>query len=64
MSDIEKIRQEIERLKKILEESTYYLDNSQQALGYSFALDDLEDFIDSLPEDQDKTNELPRYYGD
>ena len=51
MSNIEKIRQEIERLKKILEESTYYLDNSQQALGYSFALDDFKKFIDSLPED-------------
>lgn len=64
MSNIENIKAEIKRLKKILEESTYYLDNSQQALGYSFALDDLEDFIDSLPEEQDKTNELPRFYGD
>lgn len=52
MSNIEKIRQEIERLKKILEESTYYLDNSQQALGYSFALDDFKEFIDSLPEEK------------
>lgn len=50
MTNIEKIRQEIERLKKILEESTYYLDNSQQALGYSFALDDFKEFIDSLPD--------------
>lgn len=55
MTDIEKIRQEIERLKKILEESTYYLDNSQQALGYSFALDDFKEFIDSLPEKPDKS---------
>ena len=52
MSNIEKIRQEIERLKKILEESTYYLDNSQQALGYSFALDDFKELIDSLPEEK------------
>lgn len=52
MSNIEKIRQEIERLKKIFEESTYYLDNSQQALGYSFALDDFKEFIDSLPEEK------------
>ena len=51
MGNIEKIKAEIKRLKKILEKSTYYLDNSQQALGYSFALDDLEDFIDSLPEE-------------
>ena len=52
MSNIEKIRQEIKRLKKILEESTYYLDNSQQALGYSFALDDFKEFIDSLSEEK------------
>ena len=52
MTNIEKICQEIERLKKILEESTYYLDNSQQALGYSFALDDFSAFIDSLPEEK------------
>ena len=61
MSNTEKIRQEIERLKKILEESTYYLDNSQQALGYSFALDDFDTFIDSLPEETSyvyDTNEL------
>ena len=51
MSNIDKIKAEIERLKKILEESTYYLDNSQQALGYSFALDDFKEFIDSLPEE-------------
>ena len=52
MTQKELIRQEIERLKKILEESTYYLDNSQQALGYSFALDDFKEFIDSLPEEK------------
>ena len=52
MKNIKKIRQEIKRLKKILEESTYYLDNSQQALGYSFALDDFKEFIDSLPEEE------------
>ena len=52
MSNIEKIKVEIERLKKILEESTYYLDNFQQALGYSFALDDFKEFIDSLPEEK------------
>ena len=51
MNNIEKIKAEIERLKKILEESTYYLDNSQQALGYSFALDDFKEFIDSLQEE-------------
>lgn len=57
MSNTEKIKAEIERLKKILEESTYYLDNSQQALGYSFALDDFKEFIDSLPEEKPLTVE-------
>lgn len=52
MSNIEKIRQEIERLKKLLEESIYAHDNSQQALGYSFALDDFKEFVDSLPEEK------------
>ncbi len=53
MSSIkETIKAEIKRLKKILEESTYYLDNSQQALGYSFALDDFKEFIDSQPEEK------------
>ena len=61
MSNIEKIRQEIERLKKLLEVSTYYLDNSQQALGYSFALDDLEDFIDSLPDEEPKHKSKPLF---
>ena len=56
---LELIKAEIERLKKILEESTYYLDNSQQALGYSFALDDFKEFIDSLPEETSyDTNDL------
>lgn len=57
MNEIEKIRQEIERLKKLLEESTYYLDNSQQALGYSFALDDFNEFLDTLSEEPDKSLE-------
>ena len=61
MSNIEKIRQEIKRLKKLLEVSTYYLDNSQQALGYSFALDDLEDFIDSLPDEEPKHKSNPLF---
>ena len=52
MNNIDIIRQKIEGLKKTLEESTYYLDNSQQALGYSFALDDFKEFIDSLPEEK------------
>lgn len=49
---LELIKAEIERLKKILKESTYYLDNSQQALGYSFALDDFKELLDSLPEEK------------
>lgn len=57
MDKITRIRQEIERLKKLLEESTYYLDNSQQALGYSFALDDFNEFLDTLSEEPDKSLE-------
>ena len=57
MDKIVLIRQEIERLKKLLEESTYYLDNSQQALGYSFALDDFNEFLDTLSEEPDKSLE-------
>ncbi len=56
--DAEKLVAEIERLKKLLEGSTYYLDNSQQALGYSFALDDFDEFIDTLPEQEHPIYEL------
>lgn len=61
MSDIEKIRQEIERRKKICkniferESDTYYQ-------GKAVAYGELLPFIDSLPKSED--NELPRYYGD
>ena len=71
MSNIEQIKAEIERLKKLLEVSNYYLDNSQQALGYSFALDDFSAFIDSLPdepvdyaEELKKCKDNPLYFYD
>lgn len=48
MDKIEKIRQEIKELVELLEDHNYYLDNSEQALGYSAALDDIEKFLDSL----------------
>lgn len=56
--DAEKLVAEIERLKKLLEGSTYYLDNSQQALGYSFALDDFDEFLDTLPDQEHPIYEL------
>ena len=46
----EQICAEIERLKKEVEDHNYYLDTPSQGLGYSFALDDILSFIDSLPE--------------
>lgn len=61
MSNIEQIKAEIERLKKLLEVSNYYLDNSQQSLGYSFALDDFEDFIGSLPDENNPEPYNPVY---
>lgn len=51
MDKIQKIRQEIGRLKGRLKNSNYYLDNSQQAVGYSFALDDFNEFLDTLSEE-------------
>ena len=50
MSIKEQICAEIERLKKEVEDHNYYLDTPSQGLGYSFALDDILSFIDSLPE--------------
>ncbi len=54
MDKIEKIRQKIKELRELLEDHNYYLDNSEQALGYSAALDDIEEFLDTLSEEPDK----------
>lgn len=54
MDKIEKICQEIGRLKGLIDDSNYYLDNSEQAVGYESALDDLNEFIGNLSEEPDK----------
>ena len=61
MSNIEKIRQEIELLRREIDDHNYYLDNSEQALGYSAALDDIEKFIDSLPDENNPEPYNPVY---
>ena len=48
MDKIEKIRQEIKQLRKLIDDHNYYLDNSEQALGYGLALDDIGQFLDTL----------------
>lgn len=56
MSNIEKIHQEIEWLRREIDDHNYYLDNSEQALGYSAALDDIEKFLNTL---EDENNPEP-----
>lgn len=48
MDKIARIRQKIKELRELLEDHNYYLDNSEQALGYGLALDDIEKFLGSL----------------
>ena len=57
MDKIEKIRQKIKELRELLEDHNYYLDNSEQAVGYSAALDDIEKFLDTPSEEPDKSLE-------
>lgn len=53
--DAGKLKAEIERLRKLVEEDNYYLDNYEQALGYGLALDDMGQFLDTLSEEPDKS---------
>lgn len=64
--DIEKIRQKIKELRELLEDHNYYLDNSEQALGYSAALNDIGQLLDTLSEEPDKglEEEISRTYHD
>ena len=57
MGVLDLVRQEIERLRKLVEEDNYYLDNYEQALGYGLALDDIGQFLDTLSEEPDKSLE-------
>lgn len=47
----------IEQLRREVDDRNYYLDNSEQALGYSAALDDIEKFLDTFSEEPDKNLE-------
>lgn len=62
MDKIEKIRQEIELLRREIDDHNYYLDNSEQALGYSAALDDIEKFLDTLEEPDKSLEEAAEEY--
>lgn len=62
MDKIEKIRQEIERLRKLIDDHNYYLDNSEQALGYGLALDDIGQFLDTLSEEPELVRHPPIAY--
>ncbi len=64
MDKIEKIRQKIKELRELLEDHNYYLDNSEQALGYGLALDDIGQFLDTLSEEPNKSlEEAAEEYG-
>lgn len=54
MDKIARLRQKIKELRKLLEDHNYYLDNSEQAVGYANALLDIENFLDTLSEEPDK----------
>lgn len=45
------LRKELQKLKNELKVENYYLDNSEQAVGYENALNDFESLIDSLQQE-------------
>ena len=45
------LREELQKLKNELKVGNYYLDNSEQAVGYENALNDFELLIDSLQQE-------------
>lgn len=64
MSDIEKIRKEIERLIMINKTKNGFPAGTICAIRIE-VYEKLLSFIDSLPEEKpDNTDELPRFYGD
>ena len=48
MNIIEQIKAEIERLNKLLNEGNYYLDNSEQVIGFCAALDEIDTFLSTF----------------
>ena len=52
--DADRLREELQKPKTELKVGNYYLDNSEQAVGYENALIDFELLIDSLQQEQQK----------
>ena len=50
--DVDRLREELQKPKTELKVGNYYLDNSEQAVGYENALIDFELLIDSLQQEQ------------
>lgn len=55
--DADRLREELQKPKTELKVGNYYLDNSEQAVGYENALIDFELLIDSLQQEQPGINE-------
>lgn len=53
----EKIRQEIERLQREVDDHNYYLDIFEQVVGYTNALLDIENFLNTLSEEPNESLE-------
>lgn len=54
--DAEKLKAELEKPKSELQVGNYYLDNSEQAVGYESALIDFELLIEALQEEQSEVD--------
>ena len=52
-----RLREELQKPKTELKVGNYYLDNSEQAVGYENALNDFESLIDSLQQEMWKPSE-------
>lgn len=61
MDKIARLCQEIEQLRREVDDHNYYLDNSEQALGYGLALNDIEKFLDALQAEERPEPYIPVY---
>lgn len=62
--DTDRLREELQKTKTELKVGNYYLDNSEQAVGYENALIDFESLIDSIKQEQPELPKIERaeYY--
>ena len=63
--DAELLKSKLKNVATELKTGNYYLDNSEQAVGYENALIDFEQIIDSIQQEQPKVDlekELDTYY--